>query len=205
MYIGFITKNLQYREESMILIVLPDIADDNHLLQRAQQYDKESIRLIYERYFPAIHQFIRLRVNNREQAKDICSDVFLDFLRALQGDNAPRKNLRAWLFQVARNKVYKHYGKAKQFPQTTLNEWIPTQHDNNPESIFVDNSHIKHIRNMLNLLVAEQQEVIILRFGQGLNLQETADIMGKSVSAIKSLQFRAIQNLRELIAVGERE
>lgn len=189
----------------MILIVLPDISDDNHFLQQARQYDKEAIRVIYERYFPAIHQFIRLRVNNREQAKDICSDVFLDFLRALQGENPPRKNLRAWLFQVARNKVYKHYGKEKQFPQTTLDEWIPTQYDNNPEALLVDQTRVQYIRNTLNLLVAEQQEVIILRFGQGLNLQETADIMNKSISAIKSLQFRAIQNLRELIAVGEKE
>jgi RNA polymerase sigma-70 factor (ECF subfamily) len=189
----------------MILLVLPDIDGDDHLLRQASQYNKEAVRLIYERYFPPIHQFIRLRVNNREQAKDICADVFLDFIRALQGNNPPRKNLRAWLFQVARYKVYKHYGKEKQLPQTALKEWMPTQHDNNPESIFVDQSRIAYIRKTLNLMVAEQQEVIILRFGQGLSLQETADIMGKSVSAIKSLQFRAIRNLRELVDAGEKE
>lgn len=189
----------------MILLVLPDTSADDYLLQQANQYDKDAIRLIYERYFSSIHQFIRMRVNNREQAKDICADVFLDFIRALQGKNPPRKNLRAWLFQVARYKVYKHYGKEKQLPQTSLNEWMPAQQDNNPESLFVDQSRIEYIRKTLNLMVSEQQEVIILRFGQGLSLQETADAMGKSVSAIKSLQFRAIQNLRELIEVGERE
>jgi DNA-directed RNA polymerase specialized sigma24 family protein len=41
--------------------------------------------------------------------------------------------------------------------------------------------------------------VLILRFGQRLSLQETADIMGKNVSAIKSLQFRAVDTLRSIL------
>jgi DNA-directed RNA polymerase specialized sigma24 family protein len=47
--------------------------------------------------------------------------------------------------------------------------------------------------------------VLILRFGQMLSIQATADIMEKSVSAIKSLQFRAINALRAALtepAVG---
>jgi len=55
------------------------------------------------------------------------------------------------------------------------------------------------------MLAPDQQEVLILRFGQMLSLQDTADSMGKSVSAIKSLQFRAVDTLRRLLAEGKPE
>jgi RNA polymerase sigma-70 factor (ECF subfamily) len=55
-------------------------------------------------------------------------------------------------------------------------------------------------RRALKMLADEQQEVLILRFGQGLSLQETADIMGKQVGAVKSLQFRAVNTLRQVLS-----
>lgn len=189
----------------MIVIVLPDVTNDGQLLHQAQQLNKEAIRIIYERYFPPIYQFIRLRLNNREQARDIAADVFLDFMVALRGNNPPRRDLRAWLFRVARNKVYQQYGKQKQMPETTLDEWTPVAHEKSPEARILHTMRIDQIRHALSQLGSEQQEVIILRFGQGLNLQATADLMNKSVSAIKSLQFRAIQSLRDHIDVGEKE
>jgi DNA-directed RNA polymerase specialized sigma24 family protein len=45
----------------------------------------------------------------------------------------------------------------------------------------------------------------VLRFGQMMNLQDTAESMGKSVSAVKSLQFRAIDTLRRLLIETEAE
>ena len=187
----------------MILIVLPDVAEDRQLLSRARQQNKDALRIIYERYFPPIFQFIQLRVNSREQARDIAADVFLDFMMALRGRTSPHTNLRGWLFRVARNKVYEHYGKQKKSLEIALEEWVPNQHDDSPESQLLNVMRIEQVRTALGKLKDEQQEVILLRFGQALDLQETADIMNKSVSAIKSLQFRAIQNLRDLIHVGE--
>jgi RNA polymerase sigma-70 factor (ECF subfamily) len=50
------------------------------------------------------------------------------------------------------------------------------------------------------MLVPDQQEVLLLRFVESLNLQETADVMNKTTSAVKSLQFRAIESLRRLLS-----
>lgn len=189
----------------MILLVLPDVADDQTLLKQLHSSNDEVLRIIYERYAEPIYQFVRLRINNREQVQDIVADVFLDFLVAVKSNNPPHTNLRGWLFRVARNKVIDHYGKEKKLPQTSLEEWMPDHKGASPESQLMESIRINRIRRALGGLVVEQQEVIILRFGQGLNLQETADVMSKSVSAIKSLQFRAVQNLRDLINVDEKE
>ena len=48
-----------------------------------------------------------------------------------------------------------------------------------------------------NDLTKEQKHVIILRFQEELSLQETANILGKDINAIKSLQTRAIIKLQK--------
>lgn len=187
----------------MIVIVLPDLANEQQLLANAKVKDQEALRMIYESYFPPIYQFIRLRINEREQARDIAADVFVDFFMAIRSNRAPHTSLRAWLFRVARNKVYDHYGKQKQFPMDTLEDWVPASSEHEPEFEFLRSIQVEHVRRAMNMLVAEQQEVLILRFGQGLSLQETADLMDKSTSAIKSLQFRSVETLRKILDAGE--
>lgn len=189
----------------MIVLVLPDISRDEQLLEKARENDQDAMHVIYERYFPPIFQFIRLRISDRDLARDIAADVFLDFFVALRGRNPPRTHLRAWLFRVARNKIYDYYGKQKRFPMTTLDEWVPGTTGQDPETELLQSLQVEQTRQVMHMLVAEQQEVLILRFGQELSLKETADLMGRSVSAVKSLQFRAVDNLRQLLAAGDRE
>lgn len=187
----------------MIVIVLPDVTVEQRLLADARHNKPEALQAIYENYFPPIYQFIRLRIRDREQARDIAADVFLDLFAALRSNNPPRTSLRAWLFRVARNKVYDHYGEAERFPASTLDEWMPAVEHEDLETSFLRSARVERVRRALRMLAAEQQEVLILRFGQGLNLQETADLMGKSVSAIKSLQFRAVDTLRAILDTRE--
>ncbi|MBL8120583.1 MAG: sigma-70 family RNA polymerase sigma factor [Anaerolineae bacterium] len=189
----------------MIVIVLPDVTAEQHLMVDAARNNQEALHTIYERYFPPVYQFIRLRINDREQARDLAADVFLDLFVALRSSRAPNISLRAWLFRVARNKLYDHYGKSRQFPTETLEEWVPASTEDDPESEFFHAIRVDRVRHAMQMLAAEQQEVLILRFGQGLSLQETADLMDRSVSAIKSLQFRAVDTLRSIMNVGEAE
>lgn len=184
----------------MIVIVLPDLPTEYDLLEQASRGSQDALREIYVAYFTPIYQFIRIRVGDAQLAEDLASEVFLDFVAAVKGRSpGPKQNLRGWLFRVARNKIYDHYGKDHQLPTTTLEDWIPDTTDENPEAQFMRTLNVENARDALHQLAPEQQEVLILRFGQMLNLQETADVMGKSVSAIKSLQFRAVERLRQIL------
>jgi len=183
----------------MIVIVLPDIPTEDRLLAQARSGDSDAIMHIYEQYFPPVYQFIRLRVGDAALAEDLASEVFVKLVDALRGRNAPRHSLRGWIFRVARNVLHTHYGKVRQYPTMSLEEWMPASSDNEPEVQFIRSINLERARGALRMLNAEQQEVLILRFGQKLDLQATADIMGKSVSAIKSLQFRAMNTLRQLL------
>lgn len=183
----------------MIVIVLPDIPTEDRLLARARQGDSDAIMEIYEQYFPPVYQFIRLRVDEAQLAEDLASEVFLKLVDALRGRNAPRHSLRGWIFRVARNVLHTHFGKERRYPTLTLEEWTPIPDDEGLEVQFIRALNLERARKALRMLNAEQQEVLILRFGQHLDLQATADVMDKSVSAIKSLQFRAVNTLRQLL------
>lgn len=186
----------------MIVIVLPDfpdIATEDRLLARARNGDQQAIMQIYEAYFDPIYQYIRLRVDDKMQAEDLASEVFVKLIEALKGRNAPQQSLRGWLFKVARSHLHDHYGSVKKFPTSTIDEWISAPNDDEPEVQFIRQVDAERSRQAMRMLAPEQQEVLILRFGQALSLQETADIMGKTVSAIKSLQFRAVDTLRQIL------
>ena len=183
----------------MIILILPDIPEEDRLLQAAQNGSQDAVMQIYQHYFTPIYQFIRMRVADVATAEDIASDVFLRLVVALQGENPPHTSLRGWLFQVARNELYQHYGKTKRITSETLDEWVPASTDSDPETQYLKTFDSERVRQAIRMLVDDQQEVLILRFGQALSLQETADIMGRTISAIKSLQFRAVNTLREVL------
>ena len=173
---------------------------EDRLLALARDGDQNAIMEIYDRYFAPIYQFIRLRTDDSLLAEDIASEVFVKLVSALRGRNAPRHSLRGWLFQVARNELSRQYGRGKRYPTVTLDEWIPASAENQPELQFIQSLRIESTRAALRTLTNVQQEVLILRFGQALSLEETADVMGKSVSAIKSLQLRAVNALRQVLS-----
>lgn len=187
----------------LLLLALPDLPDEDRLLARARRGDRRAIGEIYERYFDAIYQFIRWRVDDPAVAEDLTSEVFIKLLSALQSSAAPADSLRGWLFRVARNSLYNHYQRP--VPTTSLDEALPLAADADTEAQFIHATEVERVQHALRTLAVDQQEVLILRFGQMLNLEATADSMGKSVSAIKSLQFRAINSLRRALHIAEGE
>lgn len=189
----------------MILIVLPDITIEDRLLAQAKHGDREALMRIYDTYFPPIYNFIRLRVDDTFLAEDLASEVFIKLVETLRGRNAPNHSLRGWLFKVARNRIHDHYRQNRNFTSETLEEWTPSPSDDEPEEQFLRTIQVEQARAALLKLSADQQEVLILRFGQGLGLQETADVMDRQVNAIKSLQFRAVNALRQILGETRQE
>lgn len=182
---------------------LPDLNTEDHLMTRARRGDQAAIMQIYELYFPAVYQFIRMRVEDSRHAEDISSDVFVRLIDAFNGRNAPSRSLRGWLFRVARRELGRHYDREKRFTPEAIDEWVSLPDGDDMEIRFIREMSAERARQAIQRLSPEQQEVLLLRFGQGLSLEETADVMGKNQGAIKSLQFRAVNALRMLLGEGE--
>lgn len=182
----------------MLVMALPDPIEDDSLLRRANTGDKAVISEIYHLYVDSIYQFCRLRLGNPQAAEDITSTVFTKLIAQIAKGKGPRHHLRGWLFQVARNAIYDTYGKVQSLPIETVEQWEYID-SVDPENEVLKSLDASKLREVMQSLSPDQQDVLLMRFDQQLSLKETADILGKNVNTVKTLQLRALTRLRKLL------
>lgn len=127
-----------------------------------------------------------------EVAADLTGEVFLALVQALKSGKPPKTSLQGWLYTVARN-LAADYIREKGRTVSLVEDLA------SDEPSLTEQAHLSQLapilKNALLQLTEEQQHVIALRFGQGLSLAETAELLEKSVGAIKALQHRALASL----------
>lgn len=177
------------------------VCDEEQLLTSARQLDSSALAQIHDCFYTSIYRFVRYRTGDDQVAEDAASEVFLRLLDAFQDGKAPRQSLRGWLFGTASHIVNDHFRRHYRVQNDDLadHEALPASAEADPEHQFQLNLTHARLRAVLADLTPEQQQVVTLRFGQGLSHREVAQILDKSEGAVKLLQFRALQALRRLL------
>ncbi|MBA4421405.1 MAG: hypothetical protein C0391_09680 [Anaerolinea sp.] len=172
---------------------------EQKLVKQAIVGDVEAFAGLYELYVERIYRYTRSRLGDDQTAEDLTSQVFLNVWQNLDRYQQRGIPFRAWLFRIAHNSVVDHYRLQK---DTASFEEIEAAYT--PEAISMD--EITHealekqrIRQAMDHLTEEQQQVVRLKFIGGLNTQETAKLMGKHPGAIRALQMRALQALGKIL------
>jgi len=165
--------------------------DELILLHRARALDQEALAQIHDQYYEPIYRYIAYRVNNPQTAEDLTSDVFMRLLNALRDKHAPNKTLRGWLYGVASRVIKEHYRDKKKNNWFELEDNVINRADD-PARQMESNVMKEHLVTLMGDLTEDQQNVLALRFGYEMPIQEVADTMGKSVGSVKMLQARAI-------------
>lgn len=165
---------------------------DDSLLARIQQNEQQALADVYDRYFDQIYRYLNYRLGESEVAADLTGEVFLALVNALKANKPPRVSLSGWLYSVARN-LAADYIKEKY-------RTVPLDDDLMADDVsLTDQAHLAHLAPLLKQallqLTEEQQHVVALRFGQGLSLAETAELLDRSVGSVKALQHRALASL----------
>lgn len=172
---------------------------EQNLIRRAKRGEKEPFGQLYDHYIAQIYRFILMKTNNKVEAEDLTHEVFLSAWQNLQSYKFQGFPFSSWLYQIARNKVIDYYRTKKS--HTSL--------ENLDENILqvvgvVENRldkvlEIEKVREAISQLGSEQQDVIIMKFVEDLSNEEIANALGKSEGAVRLIQHRAINNLKELI------
>lgn len=197
---GSPSSNPQAAEKRQNAIGLGD-AEPPDDLKGLANLDPEAITQLHNRYFPDVYRFARYRLGDATRAEDIAGETFARMLEATHRGKGPNKNIRSWLMRTAANLINDHYRSVYNKPTDPLNDWIAS--DSPSPGAHVEMSEEKQaLHAALQLLTEEQVNVLALRFGSGLSLAETANILGKKANAIKALQFRAINALRKQLTSG---
>lgn len=170
---------------------LTDQSDESEFVQQLADFDPDAWRGIFQRYFTPVFRLAYVRTLNRSAAEDIAAEVFSEAALSIRRYKYRGVPFRAWLFRIARNVVADYVKAQNRRPQVYFDtiEDVAGQLDTDIElrADFV---------SALDLLTDAQRDVIVLRFITGCSLGEVAEVMGKSVGAIKQLQSRAVTILQ---------
>jgi RNA polymerase sigma-70 factor (ECF subfamily) len=175
------------------------------LVRRAQAHPPasagaEAVCELYNRYHNRIFRYLWSRLSDRQQAEDLTGEVFIHMLHGLPRYRPTEAVFGAWLFRIARNLLYDQYRKVGNRQEISLDQ---VQHmgsqAGDPAEGVEERLFIERVKGGLHALQPAHQEVIILRFLAGLSLQEVADILGKTVGAVKIIQHRGLNDLRSIL------
>ena len=169
-------------------------AEDGALVQRAQAGDEEAVAEIYRKHVQLIYRYVRARVSDSATAEDLTSEIFVRALTALDRYEHRGAPLAAWLFRLARARTADLHRSNAHRPVQLLTE---SQLDEtpDPEALADRNEQVARLRHEMQRLTDDQRDVLHLRFIEGYSLDKTAEVMGRTIGAVKSLQFRALEML----------
>jgi len=171
---------------------------DSETLSRAQKLDPHALTIIHNELYPVVYRYVRYRLDDEQTCEDITSEVFLRFLTALDTQRKSIQNLQAWMLGTASHLVFDHLRSHYQRPVEELDDdTLVSPHL--PEEAVEQAWQQQEIRSSINKLTIEQQHVLTLRFSEERSLEETAQALGKSIGAVKILQFRALAALRKFL------
>ncbi|MBN1284019.1 MAG: sigma-70 family RNA polymerase sigma factor [Anaerolineae bacterium] len=171
----------------------PDI---RRAIERAQKGDTAAVAALYQTFAPAIYRYIAYRVSADADAEDLTAEVFLKMVEGLPRYRITDAPFEAWLYRIAAARIIDFRRRQTRRPQVPLSEHM-TDSTPTPEAQVQHNQEFRALRAALAQLNDEHQTILILRFVERKSHEETAAIMGKSVSAVKSAQHRALSKLAE--------
>ena len=173
--------------------------EEHDLIRRAQEYDPAAFGAIYERYYNGVYKYIYYRVGDQGLAEDLTMEVFVKALEAIEGFTFRGVPFSAWLYRIASNLVIDHFRRQPGQPALSLEEKLVATSEH-PAMVALE-SEFTHqaLRRALAELTDDQQQVILLKFVDGLSNHEVAQALGKTEGAIKSLQHRALASLGRVL------
>lgn len=174
--------------------------------------NKESFIQFYNQYIGDIYRFVYFRVNSQELAQDLSSESFLrlwqvisgnaGFGAALSSSAKSVQNPRALLYQIARNLIadfYRGQSKMDVVLASSLPEFIQLPDGDNLIEKISNQSEVDQIMLAVKKIRPEQQEAVLLRYVNEMEIKEIAQILGKSEGAVRVLIHRGLGELRRTV------
>lgn len=169
-----------------------DVLQFNRLL-RNMGSDRRALEKIYAEYYPKIVLHLRYRFGDLISPDDVAEEVFLSLMRS-----PPQKEVEhptAWLMGLADHKaidLLRKYREETDLPETLA---MPPPFDN----VILRSD----VRQELQTLDKETQEIIYLHIWEGYSLKEISDLKNIGYETVRKKTSRAYQKLEKLFLKGE--
>jgi RNA polymerase sigma-70 factor (ECF subfamily) len=168
--------------------------EDADLIRKARRGDVEAFNLLISRWEKRVFNYLLRILQNREDALDLCQDVFLKAYQNLRKlEDADR--FAAWLFRIAHNEAYSLFRKRKPEAAQETGESSGEAITFSGAAVFPLELSIA-VSSALGRLTADQREAVVLKIYQGFKFEEIAEILSCPVSTVKSRLYAAFELLK---------
>ena len=163
---------------------------ERDVIERVLNGDSEDFNLLVRQWEKPIYNFIFRMIGNRDEAMDLCQDVFLKAFRELR-TLKDRDRFTAWLYRIAHNTCYSRL--RKDIGKT----WVELDTESGARSASIENRIA--VERALLRLPDDQREVVVLKVYQELKFEEIAVIQDAPVSTVKSRLYMGFEKLRDIL------
>ena len=150
---------------------------------------------LYSAYRDKVLNYLSARVENRQDAEDLCSDVFEQVLRSMPRYDPEKATLSTWIFTIARYTLINHFRRGG---RTVPLEELPDPED--PETALLREETLSRLAEVLAGMEQDQRDIIVLRYYRGDSLTRISQLIGISYGMVKVKHKKALETLRRRLA-----
>ena len=161
---------------------------DELLLAAFRRGNTDALGILYDRHAKTVLKFALRFTADRALAEDVVQDCFKELIDSIERFEL-RGQLTSWFYVVAKRRALRLQERARR-AQGELGHEALAIPASGPEST-------EDLRRLLSSLPAAQQEVLVLRFLDGWDLQSIADTLEIPLGTVKSRVHNALAALRE--------
>jgi RNA polymerase sigma-70 factor (ECF subfamily) len=169
-------------------------SDEARLVEAAREKDEAAWSSIFDDHFQSLYRYAYYRTGDGSAAEEIAAQVFEEALRGIKRFEYRGISIKAWLFAIARNLIASHLATRARLKQTTLVDTIPVSY------AFTGSDDQDEALAALRDLPDEQQQVVGMTLLENLSSRDCAEVMGRTVREVNSLQLKALRQLRATVS-----
>jgi RNA polymerase sigma-70 factor (ECF subfamily) len=153
---------------------------------------------LFRRYAPILLRLMQHRIDRRQEADDLVQQTFLQLHRS-RYDFRAGAALRPWLFTIALNLRFQHFRERGRRRETTLDVSTMSSAEVVTDAPQDGVDDRQEVHQALTKLPADQRDVIVLHWLEGLSFAEVSRAVGASVNAVKVRAHRGYVGLRRIL------
>jgi len=179
---------------------------DFALMERISAGDHAAFRKLVERHQLAVIGTVTKMLGNANDSEDIAQQVFLRIWRNAKRYR-PDAKFTTYLFTITRNLVFNETRRRSRKKEISSDEreesssqQIEERHERQPDAELLQAELQSAVDSAIAALPETQRLAVVLRRYEQLSYEEIAETLNLTVSAVKSLLFRARTSLRDALS-----
>jgi RNA polymerase sigma factor (sigma-70 family) len=155
------------------------------------------VERLYRDHARSLYGFLAYRTGDRHAAEDLLADVFERVLRSGDSFDARKGSETAWLYAIALNLVRDERRRAEVHGRAMERE----AREQHPEGAPAPDEHplAAELAIALTKLSRDEHDVIALRFGADLRIEQVAQALGEPVTTVEGRLYRGLRKLRRVM------